>query len=173
MNNHFVKDIKNEITKAVVGKDEIIEQVLAAIFAGGHVLLEDVPGVGKTTLALAFSRALSLDYRRIQFTPDVLPSDVVGFSMFNKKINDFEFREGAAMCNILLADEINRTSPKTQAALLEVMEEAKVTVDGVTHFLPNPFIVIATQNPMVCGYTKASGVTVRPIYDQIVNGISG
>ncbi len=148
MNNHFVKDIKNEITKAVVGKDEIIEQVLAAIFAGGHVLLEDVPGVGKTTLALAFSRALSLDYRRIQFTPDVLPSDVVGFSMFNKKINDFEFREGAAMCNILLADEINRTSPKTQAALLEVMEEAKVTVDGVTHFLPNPFIVIATQNPM-------------------------
>ncbi|MBQ3664641.1 MAG: MoxR family ATPase [Lachnospiraceae bacterium] len=148
MNNHFVKDIKNEITKAVVGKDEIIEQVLAAIFAGGHVLLEDVPGVGKTTLALAFSRALSLDYRRIQFTPDVLPSDVVGFSMVNKKINDFEFREGAAMCNILLADEINRTSPKTQAALLEVMEEAKVTVDGVTHFLPNPFIVIATQNPM-------------------------
>ena len=148
MNNNFVKDIKNEITKAVVGKDEIIEQVLAAIFAGGHVLLEDVPGVGKTTLALAFSRALSLDYRRIQFTPDVLPSDVVGFSMFNKKINDFEFREGAAMCNILLADEINRTSPKTQAALLEVMEEAKVTVDGVTHFLPDPFIVIATQNPM-------------------------
>lgn len=148
MNNNFVKDIKSEITKAVVGKDEIIEQVLAAIFAGGHVLLEDVPGVGKTTLALAFSRALSLDYRRIQFTPDVLPSDVVGFSMFNKKINDFEFREGAAMCNILLADEINRTSPKTQAALLEVMEEAKVTVDGVTHFLPDPFIVIATQNPM-------------------------
>lgn len=148
MNNNFVKNIKSEITKAVVGKDEIIEQVLAAIFAGGHVLLEDVPGVGKTTLALAFSRALSLDYRRIQFTPDVLPSDVVGFSMFNKKINDFEFREGAAMCNILLADEINRTSPKTQAALLEVMEEAKVTVDGVTHFLPDPFIVIATQNPM-------------------------
>ncbi len=148
MDNSFVKEIKNEITKAVVGKDDIIEQVLSAIFAGGHVLLEDVPGVGKTTLALAFSRALSLDYRRIQFTPDVLPSDVVGFSMFNKKINDFEFREGAAMCNILLADEINRTSPKTQAALLEVMEEAKVTVDGVTHFLPDPFIVIATQNPM-------------------------
>lgn len=148
MDHKVVKEIKQEITKAVVGKDEIIEQVLCAIFAGGHVLLEDVPGVGKTTLALAFSRALSLDYRRIQFTPDVLPSDVVGFSMFNKKINDFEFREGAAMCNILLADEINRTSPKTQAALLEVMEEAKVTVDGVTHFLPDPFIVIATQNPM-------------------------
>ena len=148
MSNNSVDEIKREITKAVVGKDNIIEQVLAAIFAGGHILLEDVPGVGKTTLALAFSRAMSLDYRRIQFTPDVLPSDVVGFSMFNKKINDFEFREGAAMCNILLADEINRTSPKTQAALLEVMEEAKVTVDGVTHFLPDPFIVIATQNPM-------------------------
>ena len=148
MSSKIVKEIKNEITKAVVGKDDIIEQVLAAIFAGGHVLLEDVPGVGKTTLALAFSRALSMDYKRIQFTPDVLPSDVVGFSMFNKKINDFEFREGAAMCNILLADEINRTSSKTQAALLEVMEEAKVTLDGITHYLPDPFFVIATQNPM-------------------------
>lgn len=148
MSSKIVKEIKNEITKAVVGKDDIIEQVLAAIFAGGHVLLEDVPGVGKTTLALAFSRALSMDYKRIQFTPDVLPSDVVGFSMFNKKINDFEFIEGAAMCNILLADEINRTSSKTQAALLEVMEEAKVTVDGITHYLPDPFFVIATQNPM-------------------------
>ena len=125
-----------------------MDKILAAIFAGGHVLLEDVPGVGKTTLALAFAKTLSLDYKRIQFTPDVLPSDVVGFSMFNKKINDFEFREGAAMCNILLADEINRTSPKTQAALLEVMEEGRVTVDGTTHFLPDPFIVIATQNPM-------------------------
>lgn len=141
-------DIKTEICKVVVGKDDIIDKVLAAILADGHVLLEDVPGVGKTTLALAFAKALALDYRRIQFTPDVLPSDVVGFSMFNKKINDFEFKEGAAMCNILLADEINRTSPKTQAALLEVMEERKVTVDGETHFLPNPFFVIATQNPM-------------------------
>lgn len=148
MNYTTIKDIKKEISKAIVGKDDIIDKVLAAIFAGGHVLLEDVPGVGKTTLALAFSKTLSLDYKRIQFTPDVLPSDVVGFSMFNKKINDFEFREGAAMCNILLADEINRTSPKTQAALLEVMEEGKVTVDGTTHYLPAPFIVIATQNPM-------------------------
>lgn len=148
MNYTAIKDIKKEISKAIVGKDDIIDKVLAAIFAGGHVLLEDVPGVGKTTLALAFSKTLSLDYKRIQFTPDVLPSDVVGFSMFNKKINDFEFREGAAMCNILLADEINRTSPKTQAALLEVMEEGKVTVDGTTHYLPDPFIVIATQNPI-------------------------
>lgn len=148
MVNNQINDIKKEISKAIVGKENIIDKVLAAIFAGGHVLLEDVPGVGKTTLALAFAKTLSLEYKRIQFTPDVLPSDVVGFSMFNKKINDFEFREGAAMCNILLADEINRTSPKTQAALLEVMEEGKVTVDGTTHYLPNPFFVIATQNPM-------------------------
>lgn len=148
MVDNQINGIKKEISKAIVGKENIINKILAAIFAGGHVLLEDVPGVGKTTLALAFSKTLSLEYKRIQFTPDVLPSDVVGFSMFNKKINDFEFREGAAMCNILLADEINRTSPKTQAALLEVMEEGKVTVDGVTHYLPNPFFVIATQNPM-------------------------
>lgn len=148
MENVQIEKIKTEINKVVVGKDEIIEKVMAAIFAGGHILLEDVPGVGKTTLAVAFSRTLSLDYRRIQFTPDVLPSDVVGFSMFNKKTNEFEFKEGAAMCNLLLADEINRTSPKTQAALLEVMEEKKVTVDGTTHFLPKPFIVIATENPV-------------------------
>jgi len=148
LENKDVEKIKEEINKVVVGKDDVIEKVLAAIFAGGHILLEDVPGVGKTTLAVAFSRSLNLDYRRIQFTPDVLPSDVVGFSMFNRKTNEFEFREGAAMCNILLADEINRTSPKTQAALLEVMEEKKVTVDGETHFLPDPFIVIATQNPV-------------------------
>lgn len=146
--NSEMNKIVQEIKKVIVGKDDIIVNVLAAVLAGGHILLEDVPGVGKTTLALAFSKVLSLDYKRIQFTPDVLPSDVVGFSMFNKKINDFEFREGAAMCNLLLADEINRTSPKTQAALLEVMEEGKVTVEGVTHFLPDPFIVIATQNPI-------------------------
>ncbi|SEP66573.1 MoxR-like ATPase [Lachnospiraceae bacterium RM5] len=148
MENKKIEQIKEQMNKVIVGKDDIIEKVLAAIFAGGHVLLEDIPGVGKTTLAVAFSKALYLDYRRIQFTPDVLPSDVVGFSMFNKKINEFEFKEGACMCNILLADEINRTSPKTQAALLEVMEEKKVTVDGEAHFLPDPFIVIATQNPV-------------------------
>jgi MoxR-like ATPase len=148
MNYKAIKDIKNEISKAIVGKEDIVDKILSAIFAGGHILLEDVPGVGKTTLALAFSKTLSLNYKRIQFTPDVLPSDVVGFSMFNKKINDFEYREGVTMCNILLADEINRTSPKTQAALLEVMEEGKVTVDGTTHYLPDPFVVIATQNPI-------------------------
>lgn len=146
--NSKIQLVENEINKVIAGKNDVVEMVLAAIFAGGHVLLEDVPGVGKTTMALAISKALSLDYKRIQFTPDVLPSDVVGFSMFNKKINEFEYKEGAAMCNLLLADEINRTSPKTQAALLEVMEEGRVTVDGVSHLLPEPFFVIATQNPM-------------------------
>lgn len=143
-----INDIKNEIEKVIVGKNEIIDKILAAILAGGHVLLEDVPGVGKTTLALGFSKAMSLDYRRMQFTPDVLPSDVTGYSLYNKKINDFEYKSGVAMTNLLLADEINRTSPKTQAALLEVMEENSVTVDGVTRKLPEPFIVIATQNPV-------------------------
>ncbi len=144
----IIDDIKNEVKKVIVGKDEIIEQILAAILAGGHILLEDVPGVGKTTLALGFSKAMSLDYRRMQFTPDVLPSDVTGYSMFNMKTNEFEYKKGVAMTNLLLADEINRTSPKTQAALLEVMEESSVTVDGSTHNLPEPFIVIATQNPI-------------------------
>ena len=137
-----------EVKKTIAGKDEIIIKVLAAMLGGGHILLEDVKGKEKTTLAVAFSKVLSLDYKRVQFTPDVLPSDVVGFSMFNKKNNEFEYKEGAAMCNLLLADEINRTSPKTQAALLEVMEERRVTVDGETHYLPDPFIVIATQNPV-------------------------
>lgn len=143
-----ISEIKIEIEKVIAGKDYIIDQVFAAILAGGHILLEDVPGVGKTTLAIGFSRAMSLDYRRMQFTPDVLPSDVTGYSMYNKKINDFEYKSGVAMTNLLLADEINRTSPKTQAALLEVMEESSVTVDGETHNLPDPFIVIATQNPI-------------------------
>lgn len=150
MNNEQQKleQIRQEINKVIVGKNYIIDRILAAILAGGHVLLEDVPGVGKTTLALAFSRAMSLDYKRLQFTPDVLPSDIIGFSMYNKKINDFEYKEGAAVANLFLADEINRTSPKTQAALLEVMEEGKVTVDSVTRQLPSPFVVIATQNPI-------------------------
>lgn len=143
-----INEIKNEIQKVIVGKNDIIDKILAAILAGGHVLLEDVPGVGKTTLALGFSKAMSLDYRRMQFTPDILPSDLTGYSLYNKKINDFEYKSGVAMTNLLLADEINRTSPKTQAALLEIMEENSVTVDGVTRKLPEPFIVIATQNPV-------------------------
>lgn len=137
-----------EVKKVIIGKDEVIIKVFMTILSGGHVLLDDIPGVGKTTLALAFSRALSLDYKRLQFTPDVLPSDVTGFSVFNKETGKFEFKAGAAMCNLFLADEINRTSPKTQSALLELMEEKKITVDGVTRALPSPYFVIATQNPI-------------------------
>ncbi len=137
----------DEIKKVIKGKDDIIEQVMLAILSNGHVLLEDIPGVGKTTLAMAVSRVMGLKYKRMQFTPDVMPRDVTGFSMFNSKTNEFEFRPGGVMCNLFLADEINRTSPKTQSALLEVMEEGKVTVDGITHELPMPFVVIATQNP--------------------------
>ncbi len=137
-----------EVKKVIIGKDETIIKVLLSILAGGHILLEDIPGVGKTTLALALSKALSLDYKRLQFTPDVLPTDVTGFTIFNKQTNDFEYKQGAAMTNLFLADEINRTSSKTQSALLEIMEEGKVTVDGTTYQMPDPYIVIATQNPI-------------------------
>ena len=141
-------DIISEVRKAVIGKDDVIVKVLLAIISGGHILLEDIPGVGKTTMALAFSKALSLDYKRMQFTPDVLPSDVTGFNIFNKQTGRFEYKEGAAVCSLFLADEINRTSSKTQSALLELMEEGSVTVDGVTRPLPKPYIVIATENPI-------------------------
>ena len=140
------EQVIKEIRKVFIGKDEIIEKVLMAIYAGGHILLEDAPGVGKTTLALGFSHALDLSYKRVQFTPDTMPSDITGFSVFNKEQGTLDYKPGAADCNLLLGDEINRTSPKTQAALLEAMEEGSVTVDGVTHMLPKPFICIATQN---------------------------
>lgn len=136
-----------EIEKVIKGKRDVISFVLMTILADGHVLMEDIPGVGKTTLALAFSKALALDYHRVQFTPDVLPGDITGFSMYNKKTEEFEYVKGSAFCSLMLADEINRTSPKTQSALLEIMEERHVTVDGVTRELPKPFVVIATQNP--------------------------
>ena len=142
------QNVITEVKKVIIGKDETIIKVLLSILAGGHILLEDIPGVGKTTLALALSKALSLDYKRLQFTPDVLPTDVTGFTIFNKATNSFEFKQGAAMTNLFLADEINRTSSKTQSALLEIMEEGKVTVDGVTYNMPDPYIVIATQNPI-------------------------
>ncbi len=141
-------EIINEVKKVVVGKDEIIAKVLMVILAKGHILLEDIPGVGKTTLALAFSKAMSLDYKRIQFTPDVMPTDVTGFSVYNKATGALDYKPGAAMCNLFLADEINRTSSKTQSALLEVMEEGRITVDGITREVPSPYIVIATQNPI-------------------------
>lgn len=145
--NEKVEIILKEVGKVIRGKDKAIELVMTAILAKGHILVEDVPGVGKTTLAVSFSRAMELTERRLQFTPDVLPSDVVGFNMIGAD-GEFQYKPGAILCNLLLADEINRTSTKTQSALLEVMEEGQVTVDGVTRQLPNPFIVIATQNPV-------------------------
>lgn len=137
----------DEVSSVVTGKNICVLKTFAAILAGGHILIEDVPGVGKTTLALAFSHAMRLKENRVQFTPDVMPSDILGFSMYKKELDRFEYHPGAIMCNLFLADEINRTSPKTQSALLEVMEEGAWTVDGVTRKVQEPFIVIATQNP--------------------------
>ncbi len=144
----LVYALKENVRKVIVGKDEAIELALIALLCKGHVLIEDVPGVGKTTLAAALSRSLDCDFNRIQFTPDVTPSDVTGFTMYNAKTGEMEYRPGVVMTQILLADEINRTSPKTQSSLLEVMEEGQVTVDGVTRPLPRPFMVLATQNPI-------------------------
>ncbi|MCR5303629.1 MAG: MoxR family ATPase [Lachnospiraceae bacterium] len=144
----MIQRLKDRINEYFVGKEQVVENVLICLMAGGHVLLEDVPGVGKTTLAKTVAGATGLEPGRIQFTPDTLPSDVVGISVYNMKTGEFEYREGAVMKGILLADEINRTSPKTQASLLEAMAEGRVTVDGKTHELPDPFMVIATQNPV-------------------------
>lgn len=140
--------IITEVNKIVIGKRHIIEKVLTAILAKGHILIEDIPGVGKTTLALAFSRAMDLGHNRLQFTPDVLPTDVIGYNLIHKDGSTGDYKAGPVMCNLFLADEINRTSPKTQSALLEVMEEGHVTMDGITIDVPKPFHVIATQNPI-------------------------
>ena len=140
--------VENEVKRAIIGKDDAINKVMTAIIAGGHILLEDIPGVGKTTMALAFSKAMGLHFKRVQFTPDVVPSDITGFTMYDKTSGEFKYTAGAVITNFLLADEINRTSSKTQSALLEVMQEGKVTVDGKTYKLPEPFIVVATQNPI-------------------------
>lgn len=144
--NELALEIQSEIKKVIIGKDDVIRKVLMAILAQGHVLMEDVPGVGKTTMAMAFAKVLGLENRRVQFTSDTMPSDIIGFSIYNKATGGLEYKPGAVMTNLLLADEINRTSSKTQSALLEAMEERHVTVDGVTHDLPSPFIVLATQN---------------------------
>lgn len=140
--------VMSEVEKAIIGKNDSVKKVMTAILAKGHVLIEDIPGVGKTTLALAFAKAMDLQQNRIQFTPDVLPSDITGFNMYRKETGEFVYRPGAVMCNLFLADEINRTTAKTQSALLEVMEEGAVTVDGVTRTVPDPFMVIATENPI-------------------------
>ena len=134
------KLLVDEIRKAVVGKDDVIVKAIAAIMAGGHILLEDIPGVGKTTLAMAISKTMNLQYNRMQFTADVMPSDVIGYTLYNKETNSFQYKKGVIMCNLFLADEINRTSPKTQAALLQVMEEGKVTVDGKNFIIPEPIM---------------------------------
>lgn len=149
--------IISEVKKVICGKDFVILQAFAGILSGGHVLIEDVPGVGKTTMALAFSRTLGLDYGRVQFTPDVLPSDITGFSIYDKHAGAMKYQQGAIFHNLFLADELNRASSRTQSALLEAMEEGQVTVDGNTYLLPKPFTVFATQNP-----SGASGTSLLP-----------
>ena len=145
-NYELVPKLLSQVEKVIIGKINVVKMLIAALLSGGHVLIEDVPGTGKTTLAMTLAKATSLSCRRVQFTPDVMASDITGFTMYNKESERFEYRSGLVMSNIFIADEINRTSPKTQSALLEAMEEKKVTVDGVAHILPDPFMVIATEN---------------------------
>ncbi len=151
---NLASEVVTEVKKTIVGKDPVLVKVLAAILARGHILLEDIPGVGKTTLALAFAKALNLQFSRVQFTPDVMPSDITGFSIYNKETGKMTYQPGAIMCNLFLADELNRATSRTQSALLEAMEESQVTVDGVTRPVPQPFMVIATQNPVGASGTQ-------------------
>lgn len=153
--NEKISQILKEIEKVVVGKNANVEKILMAILAGGHVLMEDVPGVGKTTTALTFARVLGMDTRRVQFTSDTVPSDIIGYSVLDRETGAFVYKPGSVMTNLLLADEINRTSSKTQSALLEAMEEMRVTVDGRTYDLPKPFVVLATQNPVGSAGTQS------------------
>ena len=146
-NQRKADEVVKRVGQVILGKEEQIREIFLVFLAAGHILLEDIPGVGKTTLALAFSKVLGLDYRRVQFTPDVMPSDLTGFSIYSREKEAFFYQPGSVFCNLLLADELNRTSPKTQSALLEVMEEKQCTVEGVTREVPSPFLVIATQNP--------------------------
>ncbi len=153
----YAQQIMEQVQKVVVGKDTVLLRVLAVILAKGHILLEDIPGVGKTTMALAYSKVLNLDYGRVQFTPDVLPSDITGYTIPDQRTGEMIYQKGAVICNLFLADELNRATSRTQSALLEAMEEGQVTVDGISHPLPKPFIVIATQNP-----TGAAGTQLLP-----------
>lgn len=154
---NLTEGIVHEVKKVICGKDYVIEEMLTAILAGGHILMEDVPGVGKTSMALAFSKTMGLNFGRVQFTPDVLPSDITGFSLYDRNTDTMKYQPGAIFHNLFLADELNRASSRTQSALLEAMEESNVTVDGKTYMLPDPFIVFATQNP-----TGASGTSLLP-----------
>jgi len=152
--NALGRRVLKSVMNAIIGKEQVVLRVFLAILARGHILIEDIPGVGKTTLAIAFSKALNLEYSRVQFTPDVLPSDVTGFSVFNKDTGGMDYTPGAVLCNLFLADELNRATSRTQSALLEAMEEGQVTVDGVSHIIPQPFTVIATQNPVGAAGTQ-------------------
>lgn len=145
---NILQRIVDNIENVIIGKRETVELVVISLACNGHVLIEDIPGVGKTSLVSALAKSINASFKRIQFTPDILPSDITGFTMFNQKTREFEYRHGSIMSQIILADEINRTSPKTQASLLEVMEENQVTVDGTTYKVPKPFMVLATQNPI-------------------------
>ena len=151
------QQVLQQVRKVIVGKDNTLLWVMAAILSGSHILLEDIPGVGKTTMAVAFSKVLGMDYNRVQFTPDVLPSDVTGFTVLDQTTGQMTYKPGAVLCNLFLADELNRATSRTQSALLEAMEENQVTVDGISHPIPKPFIVIATQNP-----TGAAGTQLLP-----------
>lgn len=145
---NILERIVDNVENIIIGKRETVELVVISLACNGHVLIEDIPGVGKTSLVSALAKSINASFKRIQFTPDILPSDITGFTMFNQKTREFEYRHGSIMSQIILADEINRTSPKTQASLLEVMEENQVTVDGTTYKVPKPFMVLATQNPI-------------------------
>jgi len=147
-NRSIADKVIGNIEKVIVGKRDIVELTFISLICGGHILIEDVPGVGKTSLAYSLAKSINCSFNRIQFTPDVMPSDITGFSMYNQKTGEFEFRPGSIMSHIVLADEINRATPKTQSSLLEVMEKGQVTVDGVTYKVPTPFMVLATQNPV-------------------------